>query len=72
MGSKCTSYITVWRGIADGTLEAEYCSDHIGHSVKLGQLQISHDLRATIAAKLEEGMKPKKYPGDVRSKNYAD
>ena len=68
MGSKCTSYITVRRSLADGTLVAEYCLDHIGHSLKLGHLRVSDDLKATIAAKLEQGVEPNSILDNVRNK----
>ena len=68
MGSKCTFYIIVRKSLADGTLVAEYCLDHICHSVKLGHLRVSHDLTATIAAKLEQGVEPNSILDDVRNK----
>ena len=56
------------KGILTGSVEVDYCLDHIGHKIQLCHLKISNELRNTIAAKLAQGVNVDTILTEVRDK----
>ncbi|RUS73300.1 hypothetical protein EGW08_018949 [Elysia chlorotica] len=56
--AKCTAYMIARTDLKDKTVDVEYCLNHLGHDFDLAHLQISADVRKSVARQLSEGVDP--------------
>lgn len=66
LNSYCTASITLHK-YQNGSLCAEVCSTHYGHSFGLGQLRLPQSARIEIASKLSQGVSVIRILEDIRS-----
>ncbi|RUS73299.1 hypothetical protein EGW08_018948 [Elysia chlorotica] len=70
-GVKCTAYMIAKTDLKDKTVNVEYCINHIGHDFDLAHLQISEEVRKSVARQLSEGVDPYDIIDAIRNSSSA-
>lgn len=56
MAATCTAHMAVAIDASSNVVTVSYCQYHTGHSLDLGHLRLSSDVRFEIAAQLQQGV----------------
>jgi len=62
----CVAHIKAIENMSTGAVTVEYCAAHNSHNIEICHLPISHDTKAMIASKLQDGVCVDRILDDVR------
>ena len=65
-GYQCAANMKVVHNTVTNRVQVEYCATHSSHSINLGHLRMSHELKMNIAGKLQEGVAMDRILDDIR------
>lgn len=71
LNAYCTASLTANR-FEDGTITVDICDTHYSHTLSLGHLRLSKEVRSEIAMKLSKGVTIERILDDVRDNVSAD
>lgn len=64
----CCAFISAIQDVNDNAIRVDYCKHHVGHSLDIGHLRLSSELRLEIAALLHQGVTVSKVMDTVRQR----
>jgi len=67
MKGSCTAYIFATRYLPSDAVKVSFCSQHTGHTMDIAHLRLSTEMRAEIAALLQQGVNVSKVMDTMRN-----
>ena len=72
MGCTCCAFIATTVDNHTGAVTVEYCQHHVGHTMDIGHLRLSAELRTEIAGLLRQGVTVSKVMDNIRDRASGD
>jgi len=72
LGRTCCAFIATTVDNHTGAVTVEYCQHHVGHTMDLGHLRLSAELRMEIAGLLHQGVTVSKVMDNIRDRASGD